>query len=440
MQGIATVYRQSQLEMFFTAIAVWSLCLVTFRLPGRTDPSAIGSLDLLAVAKLGVRCGVLMVFLYAWRWNPDRHAKQRVLKAYSPFLLFVAWAFLSVIWSPLKTVSFGQALGLAALTMLSAWVALACRSTFDAAQVIKHLWGALTFISFLVITTHLLRPDLSGLDRELFVRGANGLVRPTMAGATAGLGLSLTMIAPKLVPGLQLGLMRYPAIGAHLYLLFLAQSRTSWAMTLVICLVAILRYYPRVVHARAMLVVSMLICATLMFDPGFVLHENSQRASADYLSRDQSAKQLAQVSGRMEMWTAVWEQFQLAPFIGHGYFVSSETGKLDVWEGPANHTAHNIMLQVLVSTGIIGGLFFTFAFFKAALDISRLRGGDKMARCSFGITALFGIWYLGWSQTCISFIGPILPESVLFFVLLGLAMGQVVRLRSLEYAPESHLT
>lgn len=82
--------------------------------------------------------------------------------------------------------------------------------------------------------------------------------------------------------------------------------------------------------------------------------EGIDNASA-YVQRGQTSEELQQVSGRAELWQAVWQHFLDSPICGHGYFVTSSTGKLDAWEGPSNQDAHNIVLQVLVTTGIVGG-------------------------------------------------------------------------------------
>ncbi|MEN1681380.1 MAG: O-antigen ligase family protein [Planctomycetota bacterium] len=428
----SAVYRPSRIEYAATIAAIWALAVVTFRLPGRDDPSAASSLDLLALAKLAIRSAVFAFFLFAWRWNPDTGAKLLVGRAFFPFYLFIAWAFVSVLWSPLKTVSLGQALGLAAQVTLAAWIALAFRVSANAALLIRQLWAALLVCTVVILTVHAVSPELSGLDRELELAGANGFVRPTAAGSTAGLGLTLTILAPRLIPGVTLGPGVLVALPAHAALLFLANSRTAWAMTLAVSALAFVRFYPSVVQARTLTLVGLAAAVLVLVDPGFSLQEDSSRAGAEYLSRGQSAEQLSRVSGRMEMWQAVWGQFEMSPIIGHGYFVSSASGELDVWDGPANHTAHNIGLQVLVSTGVIGAVLFVAATARVVSEVFVLRRGDSIARGAFAFTALLGVWYAGWSQTCISFLGPILPESVAFFVVLGVAVGQAVRTRTLS--------
>ena len=432
--NLATAYRPSYLELVITALAVWLLCLVTFHLPGRIGPEQVGSLDVLALAKLAIRLTVIAVFLVAWRFSPDHAAKQAVLSAYLPLVLFVGWAFLSVLWSPLKTVSLGQALGLASLVMISAWIALACRSVSQRHFVMRHLLIALLVFSSFMLIVHLLRPDLSGLDRELQMQGANGLCHPTVAASTAALGFILTLLAIKTLSNFQFGFFALPALCVHASVIYFAQNRTAIAMTGLVALITVIRFYSRKTHGTLLIAGSALIVLLLLADPGFMLLEDRLEAGAELLSRGQTEEQLRGVSGRMEIWQAVWEQWELSPWLGHGYFVTSEDGRLDVWNGPANHTAHNIGLQVLVSTGIVGGTLLLIGLLRLLFTVLQLRGGNAVSNGLFQLTALVGLWYLGWSINCASFMGPITPEAVVFFVVLGLAVGQSIELRSVPVA------
>ncbi|MEM6656035.1 MAG: O-antigen ligase family protein, partial [Planctomycetota bacterium] len=366
MPAALAAYRPSFVEKLLTAASIWALCLVTFSLPAREAPQQMGSLDVLALAKLAIRAGSLALFLFAWRWNPDRSGKQRILSLMAPAFAYLGWAFFSAMWSPLRVVTIGQALGLASLLGLCAWIALSCRTRPAAAFALNNVWWALLVYAAGLLAVHAVRPDLSGLDRELDIAGERGFVRPTVAGSTAGLGFLLTLLLAKTTPGFRPGLMFAPALVAHTALLYVANSRTAIAMTAIVSLVALVRLYPPRAHAKILTLSSAALCLYLLIDPGFISQEERLRASSEYMSRGQTQSELSGGSGRLELWRAILAQVELSPILGHGYFVTSEDGRLDVWDGPSNHTAHNLALQVLVSTGAVGCLLFAAAALRIA--------------------------------------------------------------------------
>jgi O-antigen ligase len=177
-----------------------------------------------------------------------------------------------------------------------------------------------------------------------------------------------------------------------------------------------------------MLLAGGLIVGYVLWDPGFEAAQRAAGSSLRYLSRGQDVAQIRAASGRLEMWSAIWNEYLASPIIGHGYFVTSRTGKLEVWNILANHTAHNIYLQVLATTGLVGMLIFALAMCGLAGRLSALRRGDLFARRFLWLIAFVSIWFFGWSLGCVSFVGPVRSESVVFFTLLGLAVGQLYRL------------
>ena len=60
-----------------------------------------------------------------------------------------------------------------------------------------------------------------------------------------------------------------------------------------------------------------------------------------------------------------------------------------------------------------------------------LRGGGEAGKLG-AFLLLLGVWYLGWGQLCESFMGPVQPESVVFYCLFGLAISQVRRVPGAE--------
>ncbi len=438
-------------------LAAMLLALVSFSLPGREAPQSAGGVDPIALAKLAIRMAVIAWFGGIWYWTVlagvrQAHGKtnwatflatgQWASPVLIPWMAFVVWSFTTIAWSPLKAVSAGQWLGLAALVVFSQVVALRYQTAEPAGSrrapsslqtnrwvvLIRQLSLILGLYSFLVLAVHGAAPQMSGLDRSVSLAGSNGLVHPTAAGATSSLGIVLNIFL--LLRGLSRGRwLLYASTLVHLAVLLLSASRAALAvtcLTLAICCLLLVR---RQTRGWLMFGSGMVVLLFLIVDPGFELLAGGLSGTAEYVQRGQSIEQLRGVSGRVEMWQAVWDQFEKSPWIGHGYFVTSSDGQLDVWDGPANHDAHHLVLQVLVSTGVVGSVILAWATWRGLRHLlaSLLRGvrngQDQRSRDLSWLLVVFGIWFAGWGQGCVTFLGPIRPESVFFFALLGLLAG-----------------
>ena len=153
-----------------------------------------------------------------------------------------------------------------------------------------------------------------------------------------------------------------------------------------------------------------------------------------YSARGQNITQLSKLSGREEMWTAMWSSFLESPWIGHGYFVSSAKGEIYVWYLRANWTAHNFWLQLLVSTGIFGAALMVWS--QAGLALPMLRNvlrRDVDWKLGVLVAAVIA-WQFGWGLNNESFAGPLQPESVVWFVILGIAVGRLADVRLAQAA------
>lgn len=406
---------------FFTAM----LALLSFSLPGREGPNSAGGIDVVALAKLGIRvvaCGYFaLLFL-----RLIQRGSFRVSSMYVPWILFAGWSLLSVAWSALPVVSIGQWLGLVALLAMSQTIAWRYSDAREMSWIDMIVWiHGITFVyCAAVMAAHLVSPHLSGLDRQLWISGSNGLVHPTAAGATSSLGVLLGVyLYARRLPKPQLTKYRVILVAmilVELSLLYSSKSRAALLMT-VICLLV---YGVFLTSWRArgvtVLTIGLALLATITIDPGFELIGGGIDGVGNYIKRGQTADDLKNASGRSEMWAAIGAQIETSPALGHGYFVTSSNGKLDVWQGPSNQDAHNIFLQVLVTTGFIGMIPFLWALCRMARGIFAERDGDF-----YWLVLLVGIWYAGWGQGCVTFLGPVRPESVVFFVVLGLLAGRV---------------
>ena len=177
----------------------------------------------------------------------------------------------------------------------------------------------------------------------------------------------------------------------------------------------------------------------LLVDPRLVRIERVLHVSTDFVSRGQSSTELAAGSGRMELWTAIAAEYEKAPLIGHGYFMTSSTGYLDVWGGRIMRDAHNFLLQVVASTGLVGLTIFAVASVAIAAHYRNLWRGDADARMWARISLLLFIWYVGWGLGCTTFMGPLRPDSLAFYLLLGLGLAEAQRVMTSRSA-QSQLT
>ena len=94
-----------------------------------------------------------------------------------------------------------------------------------------------------------------------------------------------------------------------------------------------------------------------------------------------------------------------------------------MWSEWGNWTAHNVFLQLLVTTGIIGTAILGGGVIRLGCLIL---SGTCSGRVDWQTTAFLftvAVWYLGWGLLNESIAGPLQPESVTFFACVGLAAG-----------------
>ena len=402
------------------ALAIWCLAFLTFDLPDRLGPASIGSLDLLALAKLLSR----LVFLAVFGWTVACYLKlprtQRLVGVYLPLLLFVGWAFVSTLWSPVKTISLGQSIGQLLLLLMSICVALSCRCQRNETKILFQLCSALFVFSFLVIFLHYAFPQWASLSRENYV----GLFHPTNVASAASTGLLLVLgcsMGLKLAWAQRLALLAVPV---HFVALLLSVNRLSLGLVMVLGFAMLMVYGGRIRVTALALAGCILLACFLVFDPGLTVGDSLVNATGGYASRGQSYEQLSALSGRDEMWRAIWNSYLESPLIGHGYFACSSTGMLDVWYLYANHTAHNLVLQALVSTGIIGFLLFFWWIFRL-VRLALFPGIGKDYRY-LAIFIPLACYFFFWSILNASYLGPIRPENVMAACVVGIFLNRVL--------------
>jgi O-antigen ligase len=270
-----------------------------------------------------------------------------------------------------------------------------------------------------VLVANLAFPEIGGLTRD-----APGIIHPTTAGSAASLGI-VVLVASRLVWGWKwTRMLLAPGLVVHLLLLLIAANRVSLFLTALIGCVLFCVFASRLLVSLFVVAVSIAGAAYITCDPGWTLAGSALGNTTTYVKRGQDAD-FSDFSGRREMWAAIWDSYCQSPLVGHGYFVSSATGEIYVWYQWTNWTAHNVVLQALVTTGLVGAVLLAFGIGYPVFRLSRSRSGDRHASNVFCLVLVVGGWFGVWGLFNASLIGPIDPESVVFFTILGIAVGHV---------------
>ncbi|MBW3599407.1 MAG: O-antigen ligase family protein [Planctomycetes bacterium] len=402
----------------------WLLMLATYSPPGRDVQEVPVEHDPAAITKLVLRlcvCGMLGTAVMAtWRSPRFREA----LRVMAPWICFLAWAVLSALWTPLLSVTLGQAFSLGVLMLMAGAVAIGCRDEQDASRVLCGLSVGLLVCSAALLALRLAVPASAALSRDAF-----GVAHSTNSSAAAALAV-LLLVGSRLAGGWRWSrVVLLPGLAVHGVVLVLANNRLSVAGLVPTTLALFLIFGPRGWRSFSMAAVGAAGALYLGFDAGLSLVSDAVAGVAMYAARGQSAQELTMLSGRAEMWQVMWESFLRSPWIGHGYFTCSETGEVYVWYAWGNWTAHNVWLQALVSTGMVG-LTLLIA------GLVRIYGGVLIAattgkappKIAILLAAVLG-WCLVWGFGNESYLGPLQPESVVFFTCVGMGAGLLVTAR-----------
>lgn len=398
----------------------WLLMAITFSIPTltRIAPRSLGSLDAVSLMKLFTRFSVMVILgimlLKFWH-HPKR---PRVLHFLMPLAVFVGWAIISTSWSALWAVSLGQASSVLVLLVLAINLGIQCNTTEDISRILKNLVIAMFTVSAITLIIFFAFPNTGSLNR-----GAQGILHPTNAAANAGLGLVI-LIAAKLIWNWQWSRhLILPGGVIFSTLLYFAANRMSVGLVLLLTAIMLFFLTKRVFFSGFLFVMALLGALYVAADPGLAGVHEFIESFTRYIRRGQTVDQLTAVSGRMEMWQVMWGSFLESPWIGHGYFVTSKTGSLYVWFKEGNWTAHNMLMQVLVGTGIIGLFLFLYGILRPGMEFIRSLLLQKNHPRLGLFLLIIALWYGIWSITNESIAGPLMPETVVFYSILGLAIG-----------------
>ncbi len=400
-------------------VCIWITVLATFSPPGRDGTVTVESLDIVAKLKLVTRLlstFVIMLLVFdrdSWRNNGWLQS------VFLPMAAFLAWGAASVTWSAIPSISVGQVMSFAVAAGLGYVAAANVREEGEISRVLFHLSAATSMVSVVLLTAHFGFPDTGRLSREM----VTGYMHPTSVASTAAVGLLVTLAGAMIWQWDWARKALFVVVPLQLLMLIVAENRMSLLMLvpagggLIVSRISRRRLLTGTAFGAAVLL------AYLLIDPGLSLIDLVLGGTSDFASRGQTSDEIGSFSGRFEMWGVQWASFLQSPWIGHGYFVTSRTGELYVWYTFSNWTAHDIWLQVLVTTGVVGfGLFLWILFSWIGRIVTAARRRSDLANVLPTLGWIF-LWYLGWSSINESISGPLVPESITFFLLCGIGLS-----------------
>jgi O-antigen ligase len=148
----------------------------------------------------------------------------------------------------------------------------------------------------------------------------------------------------------------------------LADSRTVQGVALVF---AILILSQDVVGKRwrSTRLVFLVLCTLLA-----AVWAHSQQKWVETVSDQGHDVSSAYADDRLAFWHAHWEMFREKPWIGHGFSLGKEYRQpyyeqIGLGDFPKIYEAHNLYLQILVNSGLLGLMLFFLTFYWAYLQL-----------------------------------------------------------------------
>jgi O-antigen ligase len=408
-------------------LCLFVLMMVTISPPEDFKVSGFGTQSILppAVLKLSKLVGrglAIVVLIFCLVKATERPTFWKSFNALLPMFAFAAFGILSVLWSAEKSISLKQS-GSFSILMLLAWlIAIYWSGEKDTSYILGFTSIVLVCISLGLIILHFAVPGVGALTRR-----SSGLFHSTAGGATASLAL-VTLFSCRVIWGWQwTKQLIVPGAVIHIASMLVGANRLSLALAVVVCGAAFCFGSKLTSVAMAALCAAIVGTLYICLDPGLLVSDGIIEKINEFSVQGQTKHQLGNLSGRAEMWEKIWDSYLQSPWIGHGYFVTSESGRIFVWGEWGNWTAHNLFLQLIVTLGIVGALPFVIGIGSIVFRVfGKIGSADVSTHRLALLLSLMATWYVGWGMLNESFLGPMSPESIMFGVTLGLGAALAI--------------
>jgi O-antigen ligase len=340
VRGVANESKYAIYSVIFVAIF---LVDSTFR--NRVYPN--DQVDFQVILKVGSWCVISMIALAHTRvW-----LGQLLRPTNIPLLMFLAWLMFTTTYSPLPIYTAVCASSVIAFTIFCAYIF----ARYDRAEIFAVMVVAITLFSVVSIVVFFVWPEFGRyaywLNEKRFVSNrlmgiggsANGM------GRLAAFGLVLIILYIKEFHRMNRWLVPI-ATPILTVTVVMTDSRTSIGMVAALGAITFLFRWSRL--PLAVLGVTLTVFAALVIIPG-------GDEGLKVLSRSGDVSEVTSMTGRSTIWHAIPGLVESRPWTGYGYASSILVLPQHEREvGFATSHAHNLALQLLLTTGWVGlGLF-----------------------------------------------------------------------------------
>lgn len=343
---------------------------------------------------IGVYALTLLLIIPRWRQFASVAARNKLL------LLLVGLALFSVLWSTAPEVTLRRGVALVGTTLFGGYLAV----RYSLREQLWLLACALGIAALLSLFFALALPSY-GTSIDIYGETAWRGIYSTKNVLGSNMAIATVVFLILAVSSRKWQWLAWIGCGLTLGLLLLSTSRTA-----LIVFLTILALWPlyKALRWRYTLALPLLIGAVLLVGGIAILVLANWQPLLGVLGRD------ATLSGRTELWSAVWDMIQENPWLGYGY-----AGFWLGWEGPsasiwlmfrdAVPQSDNGYLDLWLSLGLLGVSVFVLqflqAFGRALAHVQRTKATEEL-----------------WP-----------PLYLTFILLLNLTESEILRQNSLAY-------
>lgn len=408
--------KQDQLSAFLLVLVLgcaWAILGMSFTLPDREDFNVVGQADWVGRLKLLARMGSFAVLSVVCLLSLKLPRFKTAVKFMAPFLLFLAFAVVSSRWSALRSVTLVQSFSLGLMIL----IAISIATLADTPKKIGWVWFSLNLFLLLRASAMFFIEIYNG---EGLSRDNASYWHATDGADTCGIGMLLLVGSHFFLSNKSSRLLLLPGLIVYAGLFIVAQNRFIMILNPMLIVLMLMLTARRKIIFGIVAIVAFVGPMLLLSDAYSGTLSEITGATAKFADRH-DAESVGSFSGRDEMWAIVIEEFQFSPLLGHGFMVTSRKGEFECWYETRNHDAHNQILQVLVTTGLVGLTMFLLALsvpFRLVLKYLK-RKNDSAKLLAFVLC-----WLVLWGLLNVSFSGYINASLITFYTVLGICIAQ----------------